>query len=79
MRKALAVLVAVAAGFGAHVSPTAIAAPAVVAKSCSAGYVHAYLSWGEKCLRAGEFCKIGNGEYRRYGYVCPRTRHLRRR
>jgi hypothetical protein len=65
----------VGAGFGA----TAHAAPAVVAKTCGAGYVHAKLSWGEKCLRAGEFCKIGNREYLKYGFYCPSTGHLRRR
>jgi hypothetical protein len=57
----------------------AAAAPVVAVKTCSAGYVHAYLPWGEKCLRAGEFCKVGNIAYRRYGFVCPATGHLRRR
>jgi hypothetical protein len=50
------------------------------AKSCSAGFVHASLSWGEKCLRAGEYCKKGakaNREYHRYGFHCPRSGHLR--
>jgi hypothetical protein len=46
--------------------------------ACSKSYVTAHLSWGEKCLRAGEFCKIANTEYRRYGFVCPATGHLRR-
>jgi hypothetical protein len=41
--------------------------------------VLAHLSWGVKCLRAGEFCKVGNKEYLRYGFYCPATRHLRRR
>jgi hypothetical protein len=46
---------------------------------CSAGYTHADLSWGEKCLRAGQFCKTGaNAEYHRYGYHCKRNGHLRR-
>ena len=49
------------------------------AKSCSAGYVTAHLSWGTKCLRAGEFCKKGNREYLKYGFYCPSTGHLRRR
>lgn len=40
-------------------------------KTCSPGYVHANLSWGEKCLRVGEFCKVGNPEYYRYGFTCP--------
>jgi len=46
--------------------------------ACSSSYVTAHLSWGVKCLRAGEFCKLGNTEYRRYGFVCPATGHLRR-
>jgi hypothetical protein len=29
-------------------------------------------------ILAGEFCKVGNAAYRRYGYICPATRHLRR-
>lgn len=57
----------------------AAAATVVAVKTCSAGYVHAVLPWGEKCLRAGEFCKVGNLAYRRYGFVCPTTGHLRRR
>jgi hypothetical protein len=30
-------------------------------------------------LRAGEFCKVGNRAYRKYGFYCPRSGHLRRR
>ena len=33
----------------------------------------AHLSWGDKCLRVGEFCKIGNVEYHAYGFACPRS------
>ena len=47
--------------------------------ACGAGYVNANLPWGHKCLRAGEFCKIGNAAYRRYGFICPASGHLRRR
>jgi hypothetical protein len=80
VRRRLALLLVVAAA----AAPAAAAAqPAAVvvapAKTCGAGYVHAYLRWGEKCLRAGEFCKIGNREYLRYGFTCPPTGHLRRR
>jgi hypothetical protein len=58
-----AVSIAIAAGAGA--------APAAHAKTCSAGYVHAYLSWGEKCLRVGQYCKIkGDREYHRYRFHC---------
>jgi hypothetical protein len=48
-------------------------------KTCSVGYVSANLPWGHKCLHAGEFCKIGNAAYRRYGFTCPASGHLRRR
>jgi hypothetical protein len=44
---------------------------AVAAKSCSAGYVHASLPWGHKCLRRGQFCKIsGDRYYHKYGFHC---------
>lgn len=49
------------------------------AKTCSAGYVSANLPWGHKCLRAGEYCKVGNKAYLKYGYYCPKTGHLKRR
>ena len=44
-------------GLGAGGTPAAVL-PAAAAKTCSAGYVHANLSWGEKCLKAGQYCKI---------------------
>ena len=84
MKRRFAFLILVLSGafFGASAAPAhsiSAASPFAVAKICSAGYVHANLSWGEKCLRAGEFCKVGNREYRRYGFYCPASRHLRRR
>ena len=81
MRRKFALLAIVAAGLAAPAAavPVASAAPVVVVKTCGAGYVHAYLPWGEKCLRDGEFCKIGNSAYLRYGFVCPPSGHLRRR
>jgi hypothetical protein len=83
MRKRLATVIAVSAlAFaGGAVSPAHhVGSPdAAYAKSCGAGYVHAVLSWGHKCLRAGQFCKVGNREYRKYGFVCPASGHLRRR
>jgi len=78
-------LFAALALFGAVPAASVDAAPAgshhaVAAKTCSAGYTHASLSWGEKCLRAGQFCKKNaNAEYHRYGYHCKRDGHLRRR
>ena len=45
-------------------------------RTCAPGYVHANLSWGEKCLHVGQFCKVGNPEYRPYGFDCPASGHL---
>jgi hypothetical protein len=58
---------------------TTVKATTTQSKTCGAGYVPAHLSWGDKCLRAGEFCKVGNAEYLRYGFTCPPNGHLRRR
>lgn len=81
MRRNLAALAVVGAALFASGTAAVVpsAATAATSKSCSAGYVHAALPWGEKCLRAGEFCKIGNRAYIKYGFTCPATGHLRRR
>lgn len=84
MKHRFAVLVVLAAGAfaGATAAPAAPSLPASragISKTCSAGYVHASLSWGHKCLRAGQFCKVGNSEYLKYGFNCPPSGHLRRR
>jgi hypothetical protein len=71
---AIAVPSAAAGTAARHAIPLALPAT-----TCGAGYVHARLSWGDKCLHVGEFCKVGNREYLRYGFYCPPTRHLRRR
>jgi hypothetical protein len=78
IRVAAVVLVA-AAALGSGSSAAKPLAPVAATKTCGAGYVHASLSWGEKCLRAGQFCKVGNREYIRYGFICPPSGHLRRR
>jgi hypothetical protein len=54
------------------VATTARAAdPAAAGKPCAAGYVHAGLSWGHKCLKEGQFCKVAaDGEYHRYRFHC---------
>jgi hypothetical protein len=81
-RFALVLVAAVVLGAGAAQATAASthrAAPVAIAKTCGRGYVHAKLSWGEKCLRAGQFCKVGNREYRRYGFTCPASGHLVRR
>jgi hypothetical protein len=81
----LAALALIAAAPAVSVDASPVHPPqaaTAAARHCSAGYVHASLSWGEKCLRAGQFCKKGasaNREYHRYGFHCPRSGHLRRR
>jgi hypothetical protein len=78
----LITIVAIAFAGAATTTPTAgasAAAPYSSAHKCGPGYVHARLSWGHKCLRAGQFCKVGNREYLKYGFYCPRSGHLRRR
>lgn len=70
---------AVAGAVGMPASGSAYAPTTAAHKCSSARYVHARLSWGHKCLAAGQFCKVGNREYLRYGFYCPRSGHLRRR
>lgn len=53
------------------VGGTAAADAPTAARTCSPGYVSAHLSWGNKCLKAGEYCKIkGDREYHRYRFHC---------
>jgi hypothetical protein len=75
-RLALLLLLAAFAGLSATAEP---AGAAPMQSSCSSSYVSANLPWGHKCLRAGEFCKVRNRAYLKYGFVCPSTGHLRRR
>jgi hypothetical protein len=79
MRAALVLAALIAFAAGAAQASAHVAQPSTVAKTCGAGYVHARLSWGEKCLHSGQFCKVGNREYLRYGFTCPASGHLRRR
>jgi hypothetical protein len=84
MKRRIALLCAIVAVAATPVAASATHAtsatsPVAVARTCSSSYVHANLSWGEKCLREGQFCKVGNREYRRYGFYCPASGHLRRR
>jgi hypothetical protein len=47
--------------------------------ACSAGYVHAVLPDGSKCLRSGEYCSHKPGyasAYRHAGFVCDREGRL---
>jgi hypothetical protein len=55
---------------------TLAAIPANARTECGSGYIAAHLSWGDKCLRDGEFCKVGNPEYRAYGFDCAADGHL---
>ena len=77
MRRSLAVA-ALAAAFLAPVAAradrAALASPSRAA--CSSSYVSAHLSWGDKCLRVGQACKVGNSEYHAYGFACLATGHL---
>jgi hypothetical protein len=69
----LLVLVAALLG-GPAVSPEGApvaVSPVAHAKPCSSGFKHAVLTWGHKCLRAGQFCKVrADREYHRYGFHC---------
>jgi len=71
---ALATFVAAfVAGTATPATPSLHAAPAIAAKTCSAGFKHAVIGGQEKCLRAGEFCAHRyDSQYRRYGYRCIR-------
>jgi hypothetical protein len=63
---------AVAAGLA---SKSSAATQSAALSKLPAVYVDAMLSWGEKCLRDGESCKLGNPEYhaRGFGGVTNRT------
>jgi len=67
-RLAVVALALALAPIGAAVSNAGASSPS---SHCSAGYVTANLSWGHKCLRAGQYCKIkGDREYHRYRFHC---------
>jgi hypothetical protein len=54
----------------------------VLAKSCSSAYTHTVMPDGShKCLRVGQFCSRKASfqqVYKRNGFYCPPSRHLRR-
>jgi hypothetical protein len=83
MKRRLAALVVAASIAGA--APAAggsLMSPAPAsAKSCSSGYTHAVMPDGaHKCLRAGQFCsrkRAWQRTYKRKGFNCPPSRHLR--
>jgi hypothetical protein len=68
---------AASAAFAAPMAPSGTSASAQA--MCGSGYVSANLPWGHKCLRVGEYCKVGNRAYLRFGFYCPAGGHLRRR
>lgn len=72
MRRSVVLALVVAAfAFAFVAAAPATAAPAGAARTCGAGYVKASLSWGVKCLRAGQFCKVrADREYHRYRFHC---------
>jgi hypothetical protein len=74
MKGRLSVLLAVVAlGVGAG-GITVGEVAATSANHCSSGYTNANLSWGHKCLRAGQYCKISaDRQYRRYRFHCHRS------
>jgi hypothetical protein len=65
------VLAAVALALAAPVAAQARTTAPATAAGCRSGYVQARLSWGVKCLRAGQFCKVRRDvEYHRYRFHC---------
>jgi hypothetical protein len=74
MRHSVAVLfVVVLAVLAAAVSPgrAAVGGAQGTAKTCYLGYVHAAFPWGERCIRAGQYCrKVRNPQYHKYGFQC---------
>jgi hypothetical protein len=80
----LAALSLAAAAPAASVQAHTMGPQATAAHTCKSGYTHAHLPWGQKCLRAGQFCKrryngvFGNRWYHRYDHHCQSNGHLRR-
>jgi hypothetical protein len=56
----------------AAVCSLVVALPAPAQSACR----NVHLSWGERCIAAGQFCKLSaDAEYHRYGFHCH-TGHL---
>lgn len=73
IKRRLAVLFAVAAvtAVPAHAVRGGGTPSAAPSHTCGPGYVHAVLSWGHKCLREGQYCKVSaDREYHRYRFHC---------
>ena len=84
MKRRFAVLAVVVSALFAGVAAAPSGAPVAVpeaafAKACSAGWKHAVLPTGHKCLRAGQFCASrSDATYHRYGYHCHTGRLVRK-
>jgi hypothetical protein len=71
MRQWIALVAVVGAALFAGSAIAPKGTPLASAHPCSAGFTHAALSWGHKCLRAGQFCKVRRDrEYHRFGFHC---------
>lgn len=78
MKHRLAALTAAAAVFGV-LAVSSGDTSAADGRTCSPGYTHAVLTWGHKCLRAGQFCKVSaDRQYHRYGFHCHSGARLTR-
>ena len=69
MLLAAAFVLAVALAGGT--AQAASAANAASAKTCHQGYTLATFSWGQRCIRSGQYCKkVRNPEYHKYNFQC---------
>ena len=67
---------------GASAQPTSSPAGAQISAACSAGYVHAVLPDGSRCLHSGEFCSHKAGyaaAYKKAGFRCKANGRLEER
>ena len=73
MKIRLALAAALAAiGIGLASADSAVSlTPSATSHTCSSRYTHATLSWGHKCLAAGQYCKrSADREYHGYRFHC---------
>jgi hypothetical protein len=66
-----AVVMAAVAAVTASLAGAAPAVQSASAKTCHVGYTLANFSWGQRCIRSGQYCKkVLNPEYHRYKFQC---------
>ena len=66
------VCAAVVAGTASAANSSA-AIQSASAKTCHSGYVAATFSWGQRCVRAGQYCKLKrNPEYKKVKFECKK-------